>query len=126
MTFVMEPGWSGNDPVHLRSNRGCGTVNLVWIQLCQSGGAEARCSDIRVSLRKSDEKKKVWIVLGVVAVLAVIGFMVVRANAPAAGAQGATAQLGRVTQATLSQTVDSSGSLLPESEVTCRLERPAR
>jgi HlyD family secretion protein len=64
------------------------------------------------------KKKKVWIVLGVIVVLAVIGFVVVRNITPAASAQGTTAQLGRVTQATLSQTVDSSGSVLPESEVT--------
>jgi HlyD family secretion protein len=64
------------------------------------------------------KKKKVWIVLGVIVVLAAIGFVVVRNITPAASAQGTTAQLGRVTQATLSQTVDSSGSVLPESEVT--------
>jgi HlyD family secretion protein len=63
-------------------------------------------------------KKKIWMGLGVVVVLAVIGLMVARANAPVAGAQLDTAQLGRVVQATLSQTVDSSGSVLPEAEVT--------
>src|SRR5512145_1688094 len=63
-------------------------------------------------------KKKVWIGLGVMLVLAAIGYIVVRATAPSASAQGTTAQLGRVTQATLSQTVDSSGSVMPESEVS--------
>lgn len=63
-------------------------------------------------------KKKVGIVLGVIVVLAVIGFVVVRTITPAASAQGTATQVGRVTPATLSQTVDSSGSVLPESEVT--------
>src|SRR3972149_4442309 len=63
------------------------------------------------------KKKKVWIVLGGLVALVVIGFVVVRTTAPSASAQGTTAQLGRVTQATLSQTVDSSGSVTPESEV---------
>jgi HlyD family secretion protein len=63
-------------------------------------------------------KKKVGIVLGVIVALGVIGFVVVRNITPAASAQGTPAQVGRVTSATLSQTVDSSGSVLPESEVT--------
>ena len=63
-------------------------------------------------------KKRVWIILGSVVVLGIAGFALSRAMAPATSAQGTTAQLGRVTQATLSQTVDSSGSVTPESEVT--------
>ena len=64
------------------------------------------------------KRKRVWIALGVLALLAVIGYVVVRTTAPSAQAQTNGAQLGRVTQATLLQTVDSSGSVAPESEVS--------
>jgi HlyD family secretion protein len=64
------------------------------------------------------KKKRIWIILGVVAVLVVVGVAMARNAATPAGAQANNAQLGRVTQATLLQTVDSSGSVAPESEVT--------
>jgi HlyD family secretion protein len=62
------------------------------------------------------KKKRVWIFLGSVVVLVAVGLVLARAMAPAASSPGTTAQLGRVTQATLLQTVDSSGSVAPESE----------
>ncbi len=64
------------------------------------------------------KKKRVWIFLGSIVALVVVGFALSRAMTPATSAQGTTAELGRVTQATLLQTVDSSGSVTPESEVT--------
>ena len=59
------------------------------------------------------KKKRIWIFLGVAAVLAVVGWRRHRAaNAPATSAQGDDgADLGRVTEATLLQTIDSSGSV---------------
>jgi HlyD family secretion protein len=53
-----------------------------------------------------------------VVALAVIGFVVVRATALSTQVQTNGSQLGRVTQATLLQTVDSSGSVAPKSEVS--------
>ncbi|CAG0937520.1 Macrolide export protein MacA [Thermoflexales bacterium] len=64
------------------------------------------------------KKKRVWMVVGIVLVLAAVGLVLTRATAPATSAQGINTQLGRVTQATLSRTVDSSGSVAPASEVT--------
>ncbi len=64
------------------------------------------------------KKKRIWVILGIVVVLAVVGFVVLRGNSTATAAQGATVQTGRVTRATLLSTVDSSGSVSPESKVT--------
>src|SRR5512135_1245740 len=64
------------------------------------------------------KKKRIWIILGVVLVLVVVGFIVARATSTSAGAQLANVQVGRVTRATLLSTVDSSGSVTPESNVT--------
>lgn len=64
------------------------------------------------------KRKRIWILLGVVLVLVAVGWALSRATAPATSAQGTNAQLGRVTQATLLQTVDSAGSVAPESEIT--------
>jgi HlyD family secretion protein len=64
-------------------------------------------------------KKKTFLILGgVVVVCAVVALVASRLTAGTASAQTAGAQLGRVTQATLSLTVDSSGSVTPESIVT--------
>ncbi len=65
------------------------------------------------------KKKRTWIVLGVVLILIVVVVLVVTNNQRnAAQAAQANVQLGRVTEATLSSTVDSSGSVSPESKVT--------
>ena len=66
------------------------------------------------------KRKRIWIMVGIVAVLTIGGAILItnsQRSAAQAAAQ-ANVQTGRVTQATLSQTVDSSGSVLPESEVT--------
>lgn len=64
-------------------------------------------------------KKRTFLILGgVVVVCAVVALVASRLTAGTASAQTAGAQLGRVTQATLSLTVDSSGSVTPESIVT--------
>jgi HlyD family secretion protein len=66
------------------------------------------------------KKKRRWIIVGVVVVLIVVGVVVVtnnQRNTAQALAQ-ANVQMGRVTRATLLSTVDSSGSVTPESKVT--------
>ena len=63
------------------------------------------------------KRKRLWIILGIVVVLFAVGYVVIRASTPAA-AQPATVQTGRVTRATLLSTVDSTGSVTPESKVT--------
>jgi HlyD family secretion protein len=65
------------------------------------------------------KKKRILIGLGVVAAV-IAGVVIVSNNQRSAAESAALAnvQLGRVTQTTLSQTVDSSGSVAPESEVT--------
>jgi len=65
-------------------------------------------------------KKRTFLILGgVVVACAVVALVASRLTAGTASAQNAAgAQLGRVTQATLSLTVDSSGSVTPESLVT--------
>lgn len=65
-------------------------------------------------------KKRTWIIIGVVAVLIVAGVVIITNNQrnTAQAAAQANVQLGRVTRATLSSTVDSSGSVTPESKVT--------
>ena len=65
------------------------------------------------------KKKRTWIIGGVVLVLVAVGTVLVTNNqrATAQAAALANVQLGRVTQATLLSTVDSSGSITPESKV---------
>src|SRR5512136_1283761 len=64
-------------------------------------------------------RKRTWIIVGIVVMLIVGGIVVVTNNQrSAAQAAQANVQLGRVTEATLSSTVDSSGSVSPESKVT--------
>ena len=65
-------------------------------------------------------KKRTWIIIGVVAVLIVAGVVIITNNQrnTAQAAAQANVQLGRVTRATLLSTVDSSGSVTPESKVT--------
>ena len=64
------------------------------------------------------KKKRIWIILGAVLVLLVVGFILTRVTATTASAQQTNVQMGRVTRATLLSTVDSSGSVTPESKVT--------
>ena len=66
------------------------------------------------------QKKRTWIIIGIVVALGVVG-VVLATNNQSNVAQAATrsnVQLGRVTQATLLSTVDSSGSVTPESKTT--------
>jgi HlyD family secretion protein len=65
-------------------------------------------------------RKRTWIIFGIVAALIVGGIVLVTNNqrSVAQSAAQANVQLGRVTEATLSSTVDSSGSVSPESKVT--------
>lgn len=64
-------------------------------------------------------RKRTWIIVGIVVVLIVGGIVLVTNNQrSAAQAAQANVQLGRVTEATLLSTVDSSGSVAPESKVT--------
>ncbi len=65
-------------------------------------------------------KKRTWFIIGVVAVLIVAGAVIVtnNQNNTAQAAAQANVQTGRVTRATLLSTVDSSGSVTPESKVT--------
>jgi HlyD family secretion protein len=64
-------------------------------------------------------RKRTWIIVGIVVVLVVGGIVVVTNNQRgAAQAAQANVQLGRVTEATLSSTVDSTGSVSPEAKVT--------
>lgn len=66
------------------------------------------------------KRKRTWIIVGIVAAL-IIGGIVFVTNSQRSAAQSAaqaTVQTGRVTEATLSSTVDSSGSVSPESKVT--------
>jgi HlyD family secretion protein len=65
-------------------------------------------------------RKRTWFIIGLVIVL-IIGGVVVAVNSQRATSQSAAlanTQLGRVTQATLLSTIDSSGSVSPESEVS--------
>jgi HlyD family secretion protein len=66
------------------------------------------------------KKKRTWIIIGIVVVIVVAGVMLI-GNAQRSAAQAASqanVQMGRVTRATLLFTVDSSGSVAPESKVT--------
>jgi HlyD family secretion protein len=65
-------------------------------------------------------RKRTWIIVGVVVVLIAGGIALVTNNqrSAAQAAAQANVQLGRVTRATLLSTVDSSGSVSPESKVT--------
>ena len=64
-------------------------------------------------------RKRTWIIIGVVVVLIGVGVVVAtNSQQSAARAAQANVQLGRVTEATLLSTVDSSGSVAPESKVT--------
>ena len=64
-------------------------------------------------------RKRTWIILGIIGVLIVGGIIVVTNNQrSAAQAAQTNVQLGRVTEATLSSTIDSSGSVIPETKVT--------
>ncbi|HSD83602.1 MAG TPA: HlyD family efflux transporter periplasmic adaptor subunit [Anaerolineae bacterium] len=65
------------------------------------------------------KKKRTWIVLGIGLIVVVIAGLIAsnNQNGTAQAAQ-AGVQFGRVTRATLLQTIDSSGSASPESEVT--------
>jgi HlyD family secretion protein len=66
------------------------------------------------------KRKRTWIILGIVLVLIVVGVVLVTNNqrSAAEAAARANVQLGRVTRATLLSTVDTSGSVTPESKVT--------
>ncbi len=65
------------------------------------------------------KKKRTWIIIAIVVVLGVVGVVLVTNNQrSAAQAASSNVQLGRVTQATLLSTVDSSGSVAPESKTT--------
>ncbi len=65
-------------------------------------------------------RKRTWIILGIVVVLIVGGIVLVtnNQNNAAQAAARANVQMGRVTRATLLSTVDTSGSVTPESKVT--------
>ena len=66
------------------------------------------------------KRKRTWIIVGIVVVLIVTGVILVT-NSQSSAAQSAarsSVQLGRVTRATLLSTIDSSGSVSPESKVT--------
>jgi HlyD family secretion protein len=65
------------------------------------------------------KRKRTWIIVGVVVVLIGVG-VAVATNSQRSAAQAAqtTVQTGRVTESTLFSTVDSSGSVSPESKVT--------
>jgi HlyD family secretion protein len=66
------------------------------------------------------KKKRTWIIIGLVLVLVVVGVVLVTNNqrSAAQATSQANVQTGRVTRATLLSTVDSSGSVTPESKVT--------
>jgi HlyD family secretion protein len=66
------------------------------------------------------KRKRKWIIVGVVVVLIGAGVIVVTNSQRSAAQSAALAnvQMGRVTEATLLSTVDSSGSVAPESKVT--------
>jgi len=61
-------------------------------------------------------KKRRWLIILVVAALVVVGILIVTNN-QSSEAQ-ANVELGRVTRATLSSVVESSGSVIPESDIT--------
>ncbi len=66
------------------------------------------------------KRKRTWIIVGVVVVL-IVGGVILVTNSQRSAAQSATranVQMGRVTRATLLSTVDTSGSVTPESKVT--------
>ena len=65
-------------------------------------------------------RKRTWIIVGIVLVLIVGGIVIVTNNqrSAAQAAARSTVQLGRVTEATLSSTIDSSGSIIPETKAT--------
>jgi HlyD family secretion protein len=70
-------------------------------------------------MKKRTSKKRTWITLGVVAVISVAVVLIVRnRQAAAQTASLANVQFGRVSRATLLSTVDSSGSVSPESKST--------
>jgi len=64
-------------------------------------------------------KKRRWLIIGMVAVLIVAGIVIVANNQRNASQAEALAnvQIGRVMRATLSAVVESTGSVIPESEV---------
>jgi HlyD family secretion protein len=66
------------------------------------------------------KNRRRWIVLGIVVVLVAVGVVLITNNqrSAAQAAAQANVQMGRVTRATLLSTVDSSGSVTPESKVT--------
>jgi HlyD family secretion protein len=66
------------------------------------------------------KRKRTWIIVGIVVVLIAAGVVFVTNNQRTAAQSAALAsvQVGRVTEATLLSTVDSSGSVSPESKVT--------
>ena len=66
------------------------------------------------------KRKRTWIIVGIVVVLIAAGVVFVTNNQRTAAQSAALAnvQVGRVTEATLLSTVDSSGSVAPESTVT--------
>ncbi len=65
-------------------------------------------------------RKRTWIIIGIVVVLIVGGIILITNNQQSAAQAAARAnvQLGRVSRATLLSTVDTSGSVTPESKVT--------
>jgi HlyD family secretion protein len=66
------------------------------------------------------KKRRTWIIFGVVVALIAVGGVLVTNNQRSAAQAAALAnvQMGRVTLATLLSTVDTSGSVAPESKVT--------
>ena len=66
------------------------------------------------------KNRRRWIILGIVVVLVAVGVVLITNNqrSAAQAAAQANVQMGRVTRATLLSTVDSSGSVTPESKVT--------
>ncbi|HTP10989.1 MAG TPA: efflux RND transporter periplasmic adaptor subunit [Anaerolineae bacterium] len=63
-------------------------------------------------------RKRTWIIVGIVVVLIAVGAVVVSNNQQSAQRSQASVPMGRVTEATLSSTIDSSGSVSPETKVT--------
>jgi HlyD family secretion protein len=63
-------------------------------------------------------KKRTWIIIGIVVVLIAVGVVVVTNTQRNTASAQANVQLGRVTRATLSSTVDSSGSVTPAADAT--------
>ncbi len=64
-------------------------------------------------------RKRTWIIIGIVVVLIAVGVVVVTNNQRnTAQAAQTNVQMGRVVEASLSSTIDSSGSIVPETKVT--------